>query len=81
MKTLTLFLAYRECRDRMSWQEQIREKGSFDILVDKDLYAIRYQRIDRLAMKLDLGWLPLHSRQLAQQPVAAKAEAQAGQWR
>lgn len=53
MKSLTLFRAYREARNRMSYAIENRQLRSFSIAVDCDKNARIWQKYNRLAAKID----------------------------
>lgn len=53
MKTLTLFNAYRKCRDRME-DAAFNRATRNGIAVMKDRHALKWQRYDRLAQKVEL---------------------------
>jgi hypothetical protein len=58
MKTLTLFNAYKIARRKRRLARDLRGrdrfgKGGFGIAVNKDEYALVWQRYDRLVTKLE----------------------------
>lgn len=53
MKALTIYKAYKRCEQEKRWCSSVREWGIDGIAVNRDKYALRWQRYDRLANKLD----------------------------
>lgn len=53
MNVTTLFNAYRHCRDNMESLVDIREKGLWGIAIDQDYVAIKWQKNNTLARKIE----------------------------
>lgn len=51
MNKKTLFNAYKEARNRM--EQYVARRGFFGIAIDKDDRALKYQRYQRLARRIE----------------------------